>query len=164
MSMPEFPKPDPDLTQEQALTMILSSIALEEAALSHIINAEGEKIQYILKQAPCGQASADLKDTLAVNQSVANLLEIILQNQMILKNKMDKVLEYLPKPPCPPEPPQPPCVTVECCLCGQAGFGVMPKTCRHSEPLPWKGNHPGGRFSPVPDSCFGMQSFYPRNS
>lgn len=33
MSMPEFPKPDPGLTQEQALTMILSSIALEEAAL-----------------------------------------------------------------------------------------------------------------------------------
>lgn len=44
MSMPEFPKPDPDFTPEKALTMILSSVALEEVALSHIINAEAEKI------------------------------------------------------------------------------------------------------------------------
>ncbi len=42
MSMPELPQA-PDFTQEQALNMILSSIALEEVALSHIINAEGEK-------------------------------------------------------------------------------------------------------------------------
>lgn len=48
MSMPEFPEPNPDFTLEQALIMILSSIALEEAALGHIMNAEGEKIQHIL--------------------------------------------------------------------------------------------------------------------
>lgn len=51
MSMPEFPTPNPDMTSEQALTMILSSIALEEVALSHIINAEGEKIQHVLHYA-----------------------------------------------------------------------------------------------------------------
>ena len=158
MSMPEFPKPNPELTQEQALTMILSSIALEEVALSHIINAEGEKIQHILKQVPCGGHPADLQDILAVNQSVATLLEMVLQNQMILKNKLDKVLEYLPKPPrppeppyppyppgppcppypphpphppCPPEPPRPPvlpCMTPGCCPFGQGCLGVAPKT------------------------------------
>lgn len=162
MSMPEFPKPDPDLTQEQALTMILSSIALEEAALSHIINAEGEKIQYILKQASCGHYPADLKDTLAVNQSVTNLLEIILQNQMILKNKMDKVLEYLPKPRCPPAPPclpAPPCPPALPCMpegCrpfSQAGFGVIPKTYCCNEPLQWKKNSTWGHFSLAPGDC-----------
>lgn len=60
MSMPELPKPNPDMTQEQALTMILSSIALEEVALSHIINAEGEKIQYILSRTNCDAYPIDL--------------------------------------------------------------------------------------------------------
>ncbi len=108
MSMPEFPKLDPDLTQEQALTMILSSIALEEVAFSHIINAEGEKIQYALGQTSCGRCPADIDDVLAVNKSVAGLLEMVMQNQLILKNKMEKVLEHLPRPPRPPEPPWPP--------------------------------------------------------
>ncbi|MGI6175798.1 MAG: hypothetical protein ACOYJC_06530 [Christensenellales bacterium] len=80
MSMPEFPKPNPDLTQEQVLTMILSSIALEEVALSHIINAEGEKIQYILNKTGVHGCPADLKDIVAVNKSVTDLLEVVLQN------------------------------------------------------------------------------------
>lgn len=109
MSMPEFPEPNPDFTQEQALTMILSSIALEELSLSHILNAEGEKIQHILKN-KCCQSSADAKDILAVNKSAKELLDTVLQNQIILKNKMDKVLEYLPHPP----DPAPPCPCASC--------------------------------------------------
>lgn len=72
VSMPEFPKPIPDLTQEQALTMILSSIALEEVALSHIINAEGEKIQYVLTAASTNGCLADLKDIAAVKSNRMN--------------------------------------------------------------------------------------------
>jgi hypothetical protein len=172
MSIPEFPKPDPDLTQEQALTMILSSIALEEVALSHIINAEGEKIQHILKQTPCDQNPADLNGILAVNQSVTNLLEVVLQNQMILKNKMDKVLLYLPKPPCPPvqpcspkppcppvQPcsPKPPCPPVECCSFSHACFGVIPKTYCSNQPLQWKENNTWGRFASEPGGCSRIQ-------
>lgn len=46
MSMPSFPPNGADMTQEEALTMIIASIAMEELALSHILNAEGEKLQY----------------------------------------------------------------------------------------------------------------------
>ena len=52
MSMPSFPPNGADLTREEALTMIIASIAMEELALSHIINAEGEKLQYILGTLP----------------------------------------------------------------------------------------------------------------
>ena len=160
MSMPKFPKPDPDFTQEQALTMILSSIALEEAALSHIINAEGEKIQHILKQAACGEYPADLTDILAVNQSVTSLLEIVLQNQMILKNKLDKVLVYLPKPSCPPVPPRPPvppCMSEVCCPSRQACFGVIPRAYCCNEPLLWRENSTWGRFALASGDCSKIQ-------
>ena len=36
------------MTRQQAITDLLTSIALEQAALSHILNAEGEKVQKIL--------------------------------------------------------------------------------------------------------------------
>ena len=35
-------------TKEQALTDIIESIALQETALAHILNAEGEKMQAII--------------------------------------------------------------------------------------------------------------------
>ncbi len=153
--------------------MILSSIALEEVALSHIINAEGEKIQYILSQTNCGQHSADLKDILAVNKSVTNLLEMVLQNQIILKSKMEKVLEHLPKPPSPPNPPKPPCppfppeppcppagpcVPSACCTCGQpACFRVIPKSYGCNEPLQWSQENIRGRFGLYGGDCSKIQ-------
>jgi hypothetical protein len=88
MSMPEFPKLD-HLTQEQALNSILTSIAMEEAALSHILNAEGEKIQYILSQ-----KSVDVQKVIEVNESVASLLDRVIDLQIILKSKMRMTKEF----------------------------------------------------------------------
>lgn len=104
MSMPSFPPNGADLTREEALTMIIASIAMEELALSHIINAEGEKLQYILGTLPGAKPCAGPQDVLAVNKSVASLLDVVAQNQMLLKNKLEKVLEACP-PPVPPCPP-----------------------------------------------------------
>ena len=98
-----------DMTQEEALTMIIASIAMEELALSHILNAEGEKLQYILGTLPGTSPCACPHDVLAVNKSVTALVEAVTQNQMLLKNKLAQVLEFcpLPSPPppaCKPEP------------------------------------------------------------
>lgn len=142
MSMPKLPEPNPDLTQEQALAMILSSIALEEAALAHIMNAEGEKIQYALNEARCGDCSIGFSNIVEVNRSVTDLLEMVQQNQAILKSKMEKVLEYLPKSAAPPKPlPCPPksdCATPDgmpVCFC------AIPKTYGCDEPLLWFRKH-----------------------
>ena len=48
MSLPSFPNIDPPIKREDAVNQILSSIAMEELGMSHILNAEGEKLQYIL--------------------------------------------------------------------------------------------------------------------
>jgi hypothetical protein len=104
MSMPHFPKIE--LTKEQAINSILTSIALEEAALSHILNAEGEKIQYVLAN------SADMHKIIETNESVNSLIDRIVDLQIILKNKMRlakefSLLEFDDGPPCPP--PSNPC-------------------------------------------------------
>lgn len=114
MSMPSFPPNGADMTQEEALTMIIASIAMEELALSHILNAEGEKLQYILGTLPGTSPCACPHDVLAVNKSVTALVEAVTQNQMLLKNKLAQVLEFcpLPSPPppaCKPEPGPTPC-------------------------------------------------------
>lgn len=105
MSMPSFPPNGADMTREEALTMIIASIAMEELALSHILNAESEKLQYII-----GKPNASSQEVLAVNKSVTSLVETINQNQMLLKSKLAQVLEFCPFPA--PEPPA--CRPVHC--------------------------------------------------
>ena len=107
MSMPSFPPNGADMTREEALTMIIASIAMEELALSHILNAEGEKLQYILGTLHGTSPCACPQDVLAVNKSVTALVEAVTQNQMLLKSKLEKVLEFCPLPPPPPPPCKP---------------------------------------------------------
>lgn len=92
MSQPSFPI-NPDITREDAVNQILSSIAMEELGLNHVINAEGEKLQYVL-----GTLSgltgpvATIEDILATNESVQNLLQNASYNQLLLRSKMQQAL------------------------------------------------------------------------
>ena len=116
MSMPSFPPNGADLTREEALTMIIASIAMEELALSHILNAEGEKLQYILGTLPGTSPCTCPQDVLTVNKSVTALVEAVTQNQILLRNKLAQVLEFCPHPPppCKPEPAPEPCLPSPC--------------------------------------------------
>jgi hypothetical protein len=76
--------------------MILASIAMEELGISHIINAEGEKIQYVLNDLANHTGSgATVEEILSVNRSVESLINILMQSQVFLKNKMDHVLDMM---------------------------------------------------------------------
>ncbi|MEG1581720.1 MAG: hypothetical protein RR334_00990 [Clostridia bacterium] len=70
-------------TLEQAINDLITSVALEETGLSHILNAEGEKIQAFVKMAG---VTAD--QLLAVNASVQSMVSAISQLEMILQNKL----------------------------------------------------------------------------
>ena len=97
MSMPSFPPNGADMTREEALTMIIASIAMEELALSHILNAEGEKLQYILDSLPgLNGPPATVSDVLSANESVRSMLETAVQNQLFLKSKMQGALTVSP--------------------------------------------------------------------
>ena len=97
MSLPSFPNIDPPIQRENAVNQILSSIAMEELGLSHILNAEGEKLQYILGTLPgLSGPAATVEDVLSANESVRNLLKTAVQNQLFLKSKMQGALEASP--------------------------------------------------------------------
>ena len=97
MSLPSFPNIDPPIQREDAVNQILSSIAMEELGMSHILNAEGEKLQYILGTLPgLSGPAATVKDVLDANGSVKALLETTAQNQLLLKSKMQCALDTTP--------------------------------------------------------------------
>lgn len=71
------------MPRQQAITDLLVSIALEQAALSHILNAEGEKVQKILS---FEQLTAET--VLQTNRSVESMVNSISGLEMILADKI----------------------------------------------------------------------------
>ena len=95
MSQSNIPNITPiiSVTRDEAINLLLSSIALEELGLSHIINAEGEKIQFALGTLP-GVTSppATISDILLVNQSVRSTIQDLTKKEFLLQNKLDSIL------------------------------------------------------------------------
>ena len=71
-------------TREQAVTDIIESVALQETALSHILNAEGEKIQ---KMVALPDVAPEV--LLATNKSVESMVNSVANLEIILKQKLD---------------------------------------------------------------------------
>lgn len=103
MSLPTFPQIDPPLTREGSLNEIISSIAAEELSLSHILNAEGEKLQYVLGTLPGLEEAAVLEEVMQVNQSVQETLSDVMEQQMLLTGKLTSAMRapILPGPTGP---------------------------------------------------------------
>jgi len=92
MSLPEF-STGTSLSREDAINQIIASIAMEELGISHIINAEGEKLQYVLGTIPgITGPGATIEDVLTVNQSVREVLQHAAESQSLLKNKLQNAL------------------------------------------------------------------------
>lgn len=73
-----------------AATSLLQSIALEETAISHILNAEGEKLQKAICMEECSE-----KDLLDVNKSVEDMVDKITTLEVVLKSKLDLIVPIL---------------------------------------------------------------------
>ena len=82
---------------------------MEEIALSHIITAESEKIQFAIDEAR-KKPGCNLCSVLKVNKSVDDLLDKVNDIQILLKSKLRIAARFVPDidPPCPPDPPIPP--------------------------------------------------------
>jgi BclB C-terminal domain-containing protein len=81
------------LTRDEAISLLISSIAMQELGLSHIINAEGEKLQYLLGTLP-GVTAPDVTvgELLAMNESINNTLREITRKEFFLASKLESAL------------------------------------------------------------------------
>ncbi|MEK3901826.1 MULTISPECIES: hypothetical protein [unclassified Paenibacillus] len=94
MSMPHIPNitPDISLTREESISLLLTSIAINEMSLSHIINAEAEAMQAFVQSNP---GNMNFNNIIKLNNTTARLLEEITKGQWLSLSKMDRILRLL---------------------------------------------------------------------
>ncbi|MEG2193135.1 MAG: hypothetical protein RRX95_07660, partial [Oscillospiraceae bacterium] len=101
---PKPPHPRPPKPQHKSCASVIESVALMEAALSHILNAEGEKLQKII--AATDDVDKILSANKIINEMVINAthLEIVLHNKLVaIKDfcvEKDDCKCHCEKPPC----------------------------------------------------------------
>jgi len=98
MSQPNIPNITPNISinRNNVIDLLLASIAMEELGLAHIINAEGEKIQYALGTLPGLTIPASLDEILEVNESVQDTLDSTIKKELLLDNKLKQVTGLIP--------------------------------------------------------------------
>ncbi|KJD59277.1 BclA C-terminal domain-containing protein [Bacillus velezensis] len=94
MSQPNLPNITPvvTLSRDDTINLLLSSIAMEELGMAHILNAEGEKTQYAFGTIPglTGPPSS-LADILNLNESVRDTLDSLMKQELLLGSKLDSI-------------------------------------------------------------------------
>jgi len=100
MSQANIPNITPSITvtRDDAINLLLSSIALEELGLSHILNAEGEKLQYAMGTLPGLTQTATIEQLLQINQSVRDTVNTAMKKEFLLQSKLESVIKLMQSP------------------------------------------------------------------
>jgi len=94
MSIPQIPDIDCDITRKNSVNVIITSIAMEELAIAHILNAEGEKLQYVLGTLEgTDPGEITLCDIMAVNKSIRETMREARKTERLLQFKLEDILE-----------------------------------------------------------------------
>ncbi|MGX8833512.1 hypothetical protein ACWG0P_04790 [Amedibacillus sp. YH-ame6] len=72
------------ITREESIGDIIESIAIEESAIAHILNAESEKLQKVISS-----SGVSVQQLLAVNASVKNAVDTVIGLELALKTKLE---------------------------------------------------------------------------
>lgn len=95
MGMPEIPDGKNRPSLDETIIDLLESIALEEMSIAHIMNAEGEKLQAVVKRYNCKDVSySDLHDSCT---SVNSMLNTLIMKEWLLTTKLQTVLSIKPE-------------------------------------------------------------------
>lgn len=93
MGMPEIPSGNNRPSLPETVIDLLESIALEEMALAHLINAEAEKLQAFVGEDlnfPTNPSNAEI---LRMNVSVTRLMETLMFKELFLLRKLETVAQ-----------------------------------------------------------------------
>ena len=93
MSVPNIPNITPEICLEDnsVANLMLSSIALEEIALSHLIEAESLKLTSYINSNSCSSNYFD--EVLTINKSIESILDKVHSIESILTNKVKMISE-----------------------------------------------------------------------
>lgn len=97
MTIPNFQdfKPEGDLSLEDAISLVMSSVAMEEISLSKLIDAETNKLLHIVnKEDSC------LKDIVLLNNSIDRTVKDITKLEILLQHKLESISAMLPQKDC----------------------------------------------------------------
>lgn len=95
MSMPKYPDRVNPPTRKQLVNDLLESIALEELAIAHFINAEAEIVQAFTGPYGGFPTSPTNKHITEFQGQVARILDAITEKQKLLSKTMELAKELL---------------------------------------------------------------------
>lgn len=104
MSMPQIPEEKYRPTLCEAIIDIIKSIALEETALSHIMNAEGERTQALIKKFECSCSDEKYCELASSIKQTEKIINTIIMKEWLLLKKLETAYEIqtglMPVKPC----------------------------------------------------------------
>lgn len=93
MGMPEIPEAKHRPNLKNTVIDLLESIALEEIALSHIVNSEAEKIQAFIGKKGNFPFCSSGSDIIKFNKTTNQMMDTIAMKEWLLLKKLDRVLQ-----------------------------------------------------------------------
>ncbi len=91
MGMPQVPERESLPSIEEVVIQILESVAIEELAMAHIINAEGEKMQALVKQMSCERVC--LSHITEVFSGTESTINSLIMKEWIMLGKIKTALD-----------------------------------------------------------------------
>jgi hypothetical protein len=93
LSMPIIPNEPYRPTAEEAIIDLLKSVAMEETALAHLMNAEAEQIQAFVGKNLNFPSSPSTREIIGFNVTVSSFVETLVMQEWLLLRKLDKILQ-----------------------------------------------------------------------
>ena len=103
MSIPTIPNIEPTISLERGdvVNLLIASVALEELGLAHIINAEAEKIQFILGTLAGTEAEPPVvtfEQIIELNTEVGRILTKVIAEEILLAIKLQDAVGLISFP------------------------------------------------------------------
>jgi hypothetical protein len=95
MSMPQIPDGKHRPCFSEVIIDLLESIALEEMALAHLINAEAEKLQAFVGRDLDFPTCPSNSEIMKFNNGVQKLMDVIVMKEWLLLRKFENVLHCM---------------------------------------------------------------------
>ncbi|WP_238650438.1 hypothetical protein [Paenibacillus piscarius] len=85
-------KSGPSITKRESLALLITSVAMNEISLSHIISAEANAIQALIQSRP---DELSYTSVIHINNTASRLLEEVSNGQWLSLSKLDRILRLL---------------------------------------------------------------------